>query len=173
MELLIHGEHLFEVFFLFNTTLAGTITAAVLSVRGYDKWDTNSFIPNVNIYSSSPASNTAIAAGDFDSFGSTAFATAITYAGFSTGYNDFTFNSTGIAAINKSGISKFGARNASYDVAASAPTWASGGEAAMRIFYSEYGSGYKPKLVITYTPPPLIPIKFSSHFIGHGIGNKF
>ena len=135
-----------------------TISAATLSLYGSSKVDFLSITPDLNVYSSNPASNTALAAGDFDSLGSTAFATAITYASFSaTGYNDFTLNSSGIAAISKTGVSKFGVRNANYDAAGTPPTWSSTTYSRLYGYFAEQGSGYKPKLVVTYIPPIVAP----------------
>jgi hypothetical protein len=68
--------------FLFTTSSLpddATIDAAVLSVNGYQKSDGLSVTPDMNVYSSAPASNTALEAGDFDSLGSTAYATAVAY----------------------------------------------------------------------------------------------
>jgi len=144
---------------LFKTsdlTADAVISAATLSIYGDAgnlKNDPFSATPDINIYSSAPASDTALANGDYDSLGSTAFATAITYANWAANYNVFTFNATGIAAISKTGISKFGTRNANHDVANSAPTWATGG---VRYYLSGYTADYTgttkdPKLVVTYS----------------------
>ena len=131
-----------------------TISAATLSIYGEAKVDNITITPNVNIYSSAPASNTALEAGDFDSLGTTAYSTAISYSSFSdTGYNDFVLNASGRSAISKTSVSKFGARNANYDVAATPPTWAGEAASFFTIYASEQGVGYKPKLVVTYTAP--------------------
>lgn len=150
--------------FLFDTSSLGSpasISAAVLSLRGTDKSDGLSASPTINIYSSAPASNTDLVAGDFDSLGSTEFATSVTYASWTTsGYNDFTLNASGIANIDKTGISKFGARNANYDVANVAPTWAST-QLSYFSFDTAEGTGTTndPKLVVTYSAAP--PLTFS------------
>ncbi|OGO14671.1 MAG: hypothetical protein A2Z02_02925 [Chloroflexi bacterium RBG_16_48_7] len=145
---------------LFDTSSlpdACVISAADLSVYGKTKLDQNSWNPDLNVYSSAPASNTSVAAGDFDSLGTTAFCdTAKSYAGFSTsGYNDFSLNASGLAAIDKAGVSKFGFRNANYDVANSAPSWAGSKTSYFTIYFAEQGTGYKPKLVVTYTASPV------------------
>lgn len=101
-----------------------TISSATLSIFGNSKTDGAVITPDINIYSSSPASNTAVVSGDMDDFGATAYSTAITYANWSTSaYNDFALNASGLTNISKTGVSKFGARNAAYDGAAVAPTW--------------------------------------------------
>ena len=98
--------------------------SATLSIYGASKSNGNSGSPDVNIYSSAPASNTSLVAGDFDGYGTTAFATAITYANFSTtAYNVFTLNASGLAQISLTATaSNFGLRSASYDAANSEPT---------------------------------------------------
>ncbi len=144
--------------FLFDTSGLPddvNITAATLSLYGSNKVTISSWTLNINVYSSAPASNTALAAGDYDSLGATAFSdTSITYANWSiTGYNDFALNASGIAAISKTGVSKLGARNADHDVANSAPTWEDQKYTYLYTYMSEKGEGYKPKLVVTYTAP--------------------
>lgn len=65
---------------------------------------------------SSPASNTAITTADFDAIGDsvgspTEWSSAIDVSALSgTTYNDFTFNATGEAGINKSGVTNLGHR---------------------------------------------------------------
>jgi hypothetical protein len=120
--------------------------------------DSLGIAPDLNIYSSNPASNTALVAGDFDSLGTTAFCdTPILFTNWGTGYNDFALNASGLAAISKTGVSKFGLRNANYDVADELdpnnhdPSWSSDTTSAVSPWYSEKGEGYQPKLVVTYT----------------------
>lgn len=100
--------------FLFDTSSipdTDTISSATVSFFGTAKDDSAGPGDNVNVYSSSLASNTAVASGDHVNFGTTAFATSILVSDWSTtAYNDFTINGTGIAAIDKTGITKFGLR---------------------------------------------------------------
>lgn len=145
--------------FLFDTSALGasaTITAAVMSVFGKDKSDGLSITPDLDAYTSTPASNTALAASDYPNLGTVSqTGSPITYSGWSTSaYNDFTFNATGIGNISKTGISKFGVRNANYDVSGTIPTWSSGAMSYAGGYYSDQtGTANDPKLVITYTPP--------------------
>lgn len=128
------------------------ITGATLSLYGQAKRDDNNWQPNINIYSAAPASNTSLAAGDYNSLGTTAYATAITYNNWSiTGYNTFTLNSTGLAAISKTGVSKFGVRNANYDVANNDPAWDGEQFSELSWYAADKGVGYKPTLLVTYT----------------------
>lgn len=147
---------------LFDTSAIGdtdTIDSATLSFYGSSKNDQSTYAPDVNIYSSNPASNISLVTGDFTTLGSTPFSTAITYAGFSTtGYNDFALNASGIANISKTGVSKFGTRNASYDVANTSPNWTADAGAAL-IAYSadQTGTANDPKLVVVHSAPTPTP----------------
>jgi len=150
---------LYRGIYLFDTsslTAAATISATVLSLYGSNKQDDLSITPNVDIYVSGPATNTAVVAGDFDSVLTTSqTGSPITYAGLSVvGYNDFTFNGTGIGNVSKTGISKFGTANANYDVANSAPTWATTNSSGFNTYMADQtGTANDPKLVVTYTRP--------------------
>ena len=142
-----------------SSIVGATVNSVTLTVTGTEKADTGSFAPDINVYSSSPASNTALATTDFDNVGSTAFSTAISYAGFNdAGTNDFVLNASGIAAvqtaIDGSGIIKLSLRNANYDVAASSPTWFISGTAYLKIAFADTADTTSdPKLVIDYTEP--------------------
>lgn len=142
--------------FLFNTASiddAATISAAVLSLYGFGKTDGLSATPNIDIYTSTPASNTALANGDYLQIGTTSqTGTPVTYSGWSTSaYNAFTFNGTGIGNVSKTSVSKFGARNANYDVANTPPTWSSAASFMQCYFADESGTTNDPKLVVTYS----------------------
>ena len=148
-------NRIYRTFTLFDTsalTSGVTVSNAVLSIYGYDKYDDTTVNPTINVYATTPASNTAIADSDFNNIGTVAQCdTAITYAGFSTtGYNDFTLNATGIGNVSKTGISKFGLREVIYDVADSAPTWNASLYVQFASRSADHGSD-KPKLVVTYT----------------------
>lgn len=147
-------QQLSRCFFLFDTSSIGAqniITDATLSFYGRSKTDFGSSnSPSVNVYSATPASNTTLATGDFNNVGSTAFSTTITYAAFDTAaYNDFVLNSSGLANISETGISKFSTREPSYDVGSSTPVWS---------FFNlgvwgadQAGTSNDTKLVVTYS----------------------
>jgi hypothetical protein len=142
--------YIYRAAYLFDTSGlpdGAVISAATLSIYGSSTYGSGTH--TYNIYSSNPASNTALVSDDFDQFGTTAFCdSAIAHADWDTSdYNDFALNSSGIAAISKTGVSKFGMREAAHDVANSAPT----ADAYIQGYYAEQGEGYKPKLVVTYT----------------------
>jgi len=107
----------------------------------------------INIFSSSPASNTVLVANDYSAVGSTAFATAIAYNSITTSaYNEFTLNASGRAAISLSGVSKFSVRESYYDAAGNTPPWVGGGaDSGVTFFTADRGTDYRPKLVVTYS----------------------
>lgn len=153
---------IYRGFVLFDTsalTADATISATVLSLYGTDKADTFSpaIAPDIQIYTSTPASNTVLANGDYTQIGTTAQCdSAISYASYNSGgaYNDFTFNATGRGNVSKTGISKFGIRNANYDVANTAPTWSASQLTYMSCRSSDdLGASPAPRLVVTYTVP--------------------
>ncbi len=67
-----------------------------------------------------------------------------------SGYNDIPLNETGTGWISTTGIIKLALRS-STDIAAAAPT----GREHMGVYASEQGLGYQPRLVVTYTTPPV------------------
>lgn len=154
---------MYRSIFCFDTsalTSGATISAAVLSLASYStapKYDdfTTPADPNIDIYLSTPANTNNLVAGDYGQIGSTSqTGSPITYTNWTTNgsYNDFTFNATGIGNISKTGISKFGARNANHDVAASSPTWSAFSSYYLQGYFAEAaGTTSDPKLVVTYS----------------------
>lgn len=143
--------------FLFDTSALGaaaTISAAVMSLFGFSKLDQLGISPNIDIYTSNPATNTDLVAGDYAQIGSTSQTGApISYASYdTTAYNDFTFNGTGLGNISKTGVSKFGARNANYDVSGTTPSWSDTLSSNIQCRFAETASTTSdPKLVITFS----------------------
>lgn len=111
-----------------------------------------------------PANETAMVAADFDpaDFGATVFASAsvsgINVAGTSNDNNLFTLNANGIAAINKTGNTYFGAR-IKWDTDNSfTGTWASSVFTSVGFGLAEQtGTNLDPKLTVEYTlDPPVL-----------------
>ena len=156
--------------YLFDTSAipdGDTISSAILSLCSQTKWVITALKVNINIYASTPASNTAIATGDFDQYGTTAFSTQITYDNWAADgtYNDFTLNASGLTAISKTGISKFGSRDSLYDAPNSAPTWSSGDGAVLYSYTADNaGTTNDPKLVVVHTTPITVKGEFFQLF---------
>ncbi|MDD3302228.1 MAG: hypothetical protein PHN31_01635, partial [Candidatus Gracilibacteria bacterium] len=134
-----------------SLTSAATISDVSLSLYGSDK-GLGVGSPNLHVVASTPASDYDVVNGDYSQLGSTSFG-SVTYANFSTsGYNDITLNSSGIANVSKTGVSKFGAKF-SWDLDGTfGGTWSSGAYSYLRGYYADQtGTTNDPKLTITYT----------------------
>jgi len=101
----------------------------------------------LEIVAATPASTSAIADADYSQLGSTSFSSKA-YASISTSaYNDFILNASGLTNINKTGVSKFGARSG-WDLTGSfTGTWSSSATNNYVIQSADNGSN-KPKLVV-------------------------
>ena len=142
-------------FFLFDTSAipdAATISAATFSVY------TSSIDSTLNLYialvAGNPQSDTDLVNSDYNfgtRTGTTHLATDIKIDAFTNnGYTNFTLNASGLAAISKTGITKFALAVANM-VDNSAPTWSgSGNSCTCDVSFADAGTN-KPKLVITYT----------------------
>jgi hypothetical protein len=96
---------------------------------------------------STPASNTALVAGDFDQLGTTAQSNTIDLTSMADGWNTFAFNATGIGNVSKTGVSKFGFREG-HDVENEAPV---ADFNLMTGYSSEAGASTKPTLEVIYS----------------------
>jgi len=71
-----------------------------------------------------------------------------------SGYKEINLNSTGLSWIDKTTTTKFTLRDLTYDVNNTIPPFSADWAINEWIFYaSEQGTGYAPKLVVTYTAP--------------------
>jgi hypothetical protein len=141
--------------YLFDTSSipdGDTINSAIFSTYSLAKLDPGGITPNLGVYASNPASNTSLAAGDYDSFETTLFSGNVTYANvLINAYTDFSFIAAGLAAIDKTGVSKFGLLNSSYFIADSSPVWSSGDRYLIGSRFSEQaGTSQDPKLVVVH-----------------------
>jgi len=131
------------------------ISAATLSIYGTSKQDALSLSANfaLNVYTSNPASNTALVTADHVTYGTTELATSISYGSYNTsGFNNFTLNSTGLAKISTTSVSEFGIREAYYDAAGNTPSSGADNESTACVFYTtDQGGATRPKLEVTYT----------------------
>lgn len=142
--------------YLFDTSaLSGVINSATLSLHG--DYKENSLVlsdseAGVAVVGATPASDDAIVAADYQETGSTRFATDILYSSFVLDdYNVFTFNGSGLTAISKTGLSKFGTRSA-IDFDDGTPNFVSGAETSCWVkFADNAGTASDPKLIVEYT----------------------
>lgn len=104
--------------------------------------------------SSAPASDTALAAGDYDSLGGTSFGESDKQADLTTSaYNIITLNSSGRSNIDATGISKFGIRTKwDFNDTTTGLTWAD--DAVQRVSIEpadQTGTNEDPILEVTHT----------------------
>ena len=146
-----------RMYTLFDTS--SLTSSAVISATAYSLYCTvkdaaNPWSASFSVVAATPAADTTLANGDYAiaKFGSTKFATDLTYASLTaSAFNNWTLNASGLAAISKTGTTKFGCM-LSFDVTNSAPTWSSG--ATFVNTFATYDSGANiPKLDVTYTLP--------------------
>lgn len=93
-----------------DTITSATYSVASTGVLGDGDDDGNDYL---NVYATTPASNTALTTADYDQIGTTAQATAIDLGVIphtDTNYADWTLNATGLGNISKTGVTKFGLR---------------------------------------------------------------
>ena len=182
------GYSLNRAILLFDTSTLGsgiTVTGATLSL-----WidSTNDSVNDGNDYASivasNPASNTGLSTADFDAFTGTDDANPLTsgvamkemhdsgerkdFTGMATGaYLDWTLNSTGIAAINKTGITKFGVACGN-DVTNTNYTGGLSTDNGMTFQSAENASrtAHAPKLTITYTTSSALSNKLALLGVG-------
>lgn len=139
---------------LFNTAALpdnACIISAVLSLYCNYKLDVQSTgVLDVNIFGLTTFSNTVLTDSDWANYGADPFSTTKTYAQIVLdAYNDFTLNAAGLAAISKTGVTKFGIADATHDIGGAAPGWVSGDNIAV-YFNSADAASNKPKLTVTY-----------------------
>ena len=151
---------LYRSIFIFDLSALpdhATISAITLSLYGTQKETHPSYSPTLNLYDATPASTTTLVAADYSTVGTTAYATAKTYAAFDdSGYNAFALNSAGIAAAQAAYAAgtKFsvGAREATYDAADNEPTVYGTDVMVFQVSTRDQsGTGQDPKIVVTYT----------------------
>jgi hypothetical protein len=150
------GYYLSEAFFDFDTSalVAGdTVTAAVFSLYCSDRWENeDEHIQELYSKAWTTPLTTAdwVAGADVSALTKVATFDTVGGTGISSGvYKDFVSEAGMPAAIVKGGTTKFMLATDQFRLG-SAPTSAERIEWA---FY-EAGAGYRPKLVITYTPAP-------------------
>ena len=139
---------------LFDTSTlpdAAVISSASLSLYVSTKLNQdNDGLDTVEITSSAPTTNTAVVNGDYDSLGSTSYATAIDITSITTSaYNIFTLNSNGRNAISKTSVTKLGVREG-HDFSGTLIDQNVGNEVIFSAAETT-GTTQDPKLEVTYT----------------------
>ncbi|OGZ13424.1 MAG: hypothetical protein A2942_01090 [Candidatus Lloydbacteria bacterium RIFCSPLOWO2_01_FULL_50_20] len=153
-------------FFLFDTSPIGTdsISSSTLSLVASNTSFFDDFTDSVGVVAATTASDSDVANSDFEGTvgNTTRWATDRTIASLAhddATYNSWTLNATGIAGINKTGITKIGLKSA-LDIDNTAPTW--GSELASNVifyFADNEGAGTTadPKLVVVHSAVPQGP----------------
>jgi hypothetical protein len=142
----------------FDTSAIGidTISSATLSAYGSHKDNPTTFGLSMVIDHTIPASTSNLENADFDVSGWDSVRqsdTAISFNSWSTsGYNDFPINATGIAKINKTGLTWFGWR-ADKDLDNSEPTWSNTEVNAGAHAADATGTSQDPMLVVVHEEP--------------------
>uniref|UniRef100_A0A6M3KUG8 Uncharacterized protein n=1 Tax=viral metagenome TaxID=1070528 RepID=A0A6M3KUG8_9ZZZZ len=146
--------------FCFDTsalTAGATGVTGVISFYGDSKLDTMGS-PALHVSGATPAATNTLAASDFGQLQATSFGN-VAYASYSTtGYNDIDMNASGDSNISLTGISKFGTQ-LSWDILndSTGLTWVNNENSGLHaIFADTAGTSTDPKLVVTYTPAPLV-----------------
>ena len=126
---------------------------------------TNGNSPTYGLYSSNPASNTNLVAADHTSYGSVLLSQDIFPTSFGYSNKYLTLNSSGIAAISKTSITKLAIRENVYDVGTATPTWTPSQDYyGFACYYADSaGTSNDPYLYIVYDVQ-----KSQSIFIGLG-----
>ena len=157
---MIYGGRALIVFNSPGLSVGDTITA--VTVQWINQSVTAQFSGSITFDTSAPASNTEIAAGDYNSFGGVRqIDSDIALTSLSTGNNNlntFTLNATGRGNTPKNAVSKWMWRLAS-DFDDAPVTWAYEVQDQMRMSTAdEAESGdQRPRINITYTPAPFTP----------------
>lgn len=156
-------ESLKRAILLFNTAAIDddiTIATAILKMHCSSKINELNGEDSENsrliLVASNPASNTGLDVSDYVDLGTTHFGQSDIQANINTGaYNDIVLNATGIAAISRIGITKFGTRYGwDCDNTTTGFTHAINSRQAITAYFADRaGTAEDPTLVVTYPLP--------------------
>lgn len=150
-------KSMYRDFLLFDTSIIGpgatTISAYLKVWCDYTYWDAYHADATICLVGSHPVYDTDIIAVDFQNIGAALLSNTQPLANdlVVDDWNTFTLNATGLAAINKTGISKFGLREGTWDRPDIEPPPSSRSQSS-RFHSADNLSGNKPELVVTYQP---------------------
>jgi hypothetical protein len=150
-------RHLWRGFVPINTSPIpdnATISAASLTfyVQGPPSIvDADSWAYETIYGPTSQASTSTLGTADYNKYGTTAWSTNYNLSGLnSSGTDTYTLNAAGIAAINKTGYTKFGIRDG-HDSSGNSPGTNGGPNYAF--YYTSSTGGSAPYVTVTYTVP--------------------
>lgn len=162
--------NLIRCIYLFDTSAipdSDTISAATLSIygSGVDDSSWNNADISANIYQVTPSSTVTIATSDYNLANWSSVAgcdtsiDATAWAAGAPGYFDFELNATGLALLSKTGVSKLGMREATFDAPDIDCTTQAGAERqGLQGYFSEQaGFTNDPKLVVTHDSSVFFP----------------
>lgn len=163
-------EYYRHIFFGFDTSSIGSgqqVDSASITLRRDNVRIGGTLGLSTDIYTSTPASNTALASGDYMSFGSTSLTGSprvMEDESFDNPSVETTFDSNGEAAIQMEGVTNLGIGVTAAHESGS-PTWASSHQALLRITLAENsGTADDPTLTVTHSAAgSAVPI-FKHHY---------
>jgi hypothetical protein len=150
-------EYIYRVAILFDTSsiiagatkTSGSVRKTAGSTNSTSSWGAG-LVARLHLCSSNPASNTAIASGDFTTFGTTSFADYWTYS-YSMAATAKDLNADGLNAVTLGGITKYGLRWQN-DLNGTEPTWASAKTIRWQLHGAENtGTDDDPMLTVVYS----------------------
>ena len=130
-----------------TSALPAECSISELEFEGYLTHNSDPWSTSINIVSASPASDTALVNGDYNSLG-TVFATKTIASMTQFTWETFGLDAAGIAAVDKNGVTTLGTRLGK-DINDD-DTWQASSDCNL-YFYSSDQGGYDPRLVITYS----------------------
>ena len=134
---------------------SATINSATFSIYVTSREETLAG-QSVSLIATTPNSPTTLANADYAQFGSTKLASDLTIAGMTdNALNAWTLNADGLAAINKTGITKLGLVISA--ILGSEPVGTGIQKATVLAYFSGKGTTYRPVLVIDYTTSVDVP----------------
>lgn len=143
---------------LFDTSSldpSSNIVGARLTIRLLNKFDADNMKPSLNVFTSNPASNTALIGTDYSTLGSVPLSADLAYDDIVLNtWHTFTLNEAGLAVLNPGGITKLGFRESKYDAPCLEPPWVKNETCKIEFCSAECSLAFKPKLEIDVGASP-------------------
>ena len=155
--------NLIRGFFSFDThalTASATIASATVSFYLTSNFNNLGAGDTIHLAGATPAAVNTLAASDYGNVQRTSFGSLVLSTTTTSAYNAFTLNASGLAAINKTGVTSVSCQNDHDLQNAFGGTWVSGGVLLFQGNYADQtGSSNDPKLEVTYSIPGLLLVK--------------